>query len=233
MALVWLGLESNWVWMTVMGNSFHAVSNLCHTSTTVLAREMWRASLSTTHDQIFSMSDRSRDRARQGNNRIPCTMRKGPYTVIEYKQATSDRFGSSRHVYSYQNTVHRTGTLLKHDKVPSCIHLCRSAHQSHRLSLCYIVEGSRNNGRCADRPRCCKCRHSVRVDTGHVSNMPISLLFARDVAVRFCRANLTMSALSDVNHGRAWRSCMPFSMALRNPLIPYLLDGGWISFCTI
>ena len=38
-----------------------------------------------------------------------------------------------------------------------------------------------------------------------------------------------MSVLLDVSHRRALLSCMPFSMTLRNPLILYSHDSGWMS----
>ncbi|GFV48235.1 hypothetical protein TNCV_501741 [Trichonephila clavipes] len=46
---------------------------------------------------------------------------------------------------------------------------CGSAHQSRRLSLCYILKGSRSIDRRADSPRCCKRHRTVRVDTGRAA----------------------------------------------------------------
>ncbi|GFX30246.1 hypothetical protein TNCV_1963531 [Trichonephila clavipes] len=53
--------------------------------------------------------------------RISCTQwlhkqlhkRQGPYAVIEYKQATSDFLGASRHAYGHQNIARITRTRLK------------------------------------------------------------------------------------------------------------------------
>ncbi|GFW68466.1 hypothetical protein TNCV_3300081 [Trichonephila clavipes] len=59
--------------MTETGNSIHAASNLCHTSSTVLAGEEKQASISATHNQMFSSGDKCRDHASQGNNRITGT----------------------------------------------------------------------------------------------------------------------------------------------------------------
>ncbi|GFS77230.1 hypothetical protein TNCV_3758191 [Trichonephila clavipes] len=47
-----------------MGNSFHATSSLRHTSLTVLVGEGWQASLSATHDQMFSVDDKSANQGR-------------------------------------------------------------------------------------------------------------------------------------------------------------------------
>ncbi|GFV92799.1 hypothetical protein TNCV_1346501 [Trichonephila clavipes] len=69
-------MESNWVWMTESGNSFHAASNLYPTSSTILTEEERRTSLLVIHNQMFSRGNRSGDRASQGNNRIPCVQRK-------------------------------------------------------------------------------------------------------------------------------------------------------------
>ena len=44
--------------MTETGNSFHAASSLCLTSSTVTAGVGWRASFSGTHNQMFSMANR-------------------------------------------------------------------------------------------------------------------------------------------------------------------------------
>lgn len=52
-------------------------------------------------------------------------------------------FGDSGHVYGYQNIACRTETYRKKTRLyPFWIHLCRSAHQSHHLSLCRIVKES-------------------------------------------------------------------------------------------
>ncbi|GFY01237.1 hypothetical protein TNCV_5077041 [Trichonephila clavipes] len=82
-------MELNEAWMTETNNSFHADSSLYHTSSTVLAGEEWRVSLSAAHDQIFSMGDRSGDHASQVNSRIPCVSRgrsehDAKHTVLHY-----------------------------------------------------------------------------------------------------------------------------------------------------
>ena len=70
----------------------------------------------------------------------------------------------------------------------SCIQLCRSAHQSR--FLCCIFKRSGRDAYRADRPRCFKCRHTVRAETGNAANMPNSWLMVLDVDLRFCRADL-------------------------------------------
>ncbi|XP_035222092.1 papilin-like [Stegodyphus dumicola] len=50
-ALTPSGMKSNWASKTETGNTFYAASSLCHTSSAVL----WRASLSATYDQMFSV----------------------------------------------------------------------------------------------------------------------------------------------------------------------------------
>ncbi|GFS80093.1 hypothetical protein TNCV_2988671 [Trichonephila clavipes] len=60
-------MDSNWAWMTETNISFPAASSLCNTST-VLAEKKWPASLSVTHNQMFSMDDISGDHAVQKNN---------------------------------------------------------------------------------------------------------------------------------------------------------------------
>ncbi|GFU67292.1 putative transposable element [Trichonephila clavipes] len=60
-------------WMTQKGNSSHAALSLRHTSSNILAEDKWRASLSATQDQMFSVGDRS---GGKGNNRIPCVSSK-------------------------------------------------------------------------------------------------------------------------------------------------------------
>ncbi|GFU71743.1 hypothetical protein TNCV_1955041 [Trichonephila clavipes] len=72
--------------------------------------------------------------------------------------------------YCMQNRDSSEKTTLCH----SCIQFCRYGLQSHRLSLCCIINGSRSNGHRADSPRYCKRRHTVRADTGYAANMPIS-----------------------------------------------------------
>ena len=69
-------MESNSAWMTETVNSFHVALSLCHTSSTALAGEGWWASLRITHDQMFSLIDRSGDSAAQSSNQIPCVSRK-------------------------------------------------------------------------------------------------------------------------------------------------------------
>ena len=108
----------------------------------------------------------------------------------------------------------------------SCIQLCSSPSQSCCSSLCCtggrggsIVKGSQSNGCWADRLCCCKHQHTVCMKTERAANMPISWLTVHDVAIRFCRTD--MSILSGVSHGRALRFCMQFSMTLRNTLILY------------
>ena len=71
-----LGMESGWASMTGKGNSFQAASSLCHTLSTALAGDGWRASLSANHNCLLSMDDRCRDRAGQGSNRIFFVSRK-------------------------------------------------------------------------------------------------------------------------------------------------------------
>ena len=87
-----------------------------------------------------------------------------------------------------QNRDSPKKTILYH----SCIQFCRSAHPSRRLLLCCIVKGSRRNIHQAYSSRCCKCRRTVRVETGSAANMPMYLLMAYDVIMRFFRADLTM-----------------------------------------
>lgn len=68
-------MQSNCTSMTETGNTFHAVSSLCDTSSITLVgdwRALWRALFSAIHDQMFLMGDKSVDRAGQGCNRIPC-----------------------------------------------------------------------------------------------------------------------------------------------------------------
>ena len=69
-------IELNWVCMIETSNSFFVASSLCQTSSTVTGGEEWWASLSATHDQMFSVADRSGDCAELGSNRIPCVSRK-------------------------------------------------------------------------------------------------------------------------------------------------------------
>ncbi|GFY17121.1 hypothetical protein TNCV_1088971 [Trichonephila clavipes] len=75
-ALTCLRMESNCAWMTEMVYSFHAASSLCHTSSTKLAGDGPRTSPSATQDQMFSVGDRSTDRAAQGNIQISCVSRR-------------------------------------------------------------------------------------------------------------------------------------------------------------
>ncbi|GFS71185.1 hypothetical protein TNCV_5049691 [Trichonephila clavipes] len=58
-------MVSNWVWMTEMDNSLPDAS--CHTSSTVLAEERRRESLSAIQQKIFSMTDRSGGHESQGH----------------------------------------------------------------------------------------------------------------------------------------------------------------------
>ncbi|GFW04578.1 hypothetical protein TNCV_2225961 [Trichonephila clavipes] len=75
-----------------------------------------------------------------------------------------------REVYGLGILHAEPGPILYH----SWIQLCCTAHQSHRLSLCWIVKESRSNGHPGDSSRRCKHRHTMRSDTGRVTNMPIS-----------------------------------------------------------
>ena len=77
----------------------------------------------------------------------------------------------------------------------SYIELCFPANQNSHLSLCCTVKGSRSNGRPANRPRCCKCRHTVQAETGSGVNMSISWLMVRNVVTRFCWAKLPIYLL--------------------------------------
>ena len=78
----------------------------------------------------------------------------------------------------------------------SWIQLCRSAHQSRRISLCCIVKGSLSNSHRADKLRRCKCRRTIWAETGLAANMPISWLMVRDVVIRFYRPDLKISLSS-------------------------------------
>ena len=67
LCIVW-----NWVYASEMGNSFHAASSLCHTSSTILVEGRWRTSVSTIHNHMPLMGDKLGERLREGNSQIPC-----------------------------------------------------------------------------------------------------------------------------------------------------------------
>ena len=69
-------MELNWAWEIEKGNSFRTALRLCHTSSIVWAREEWWARFLSTHDQMFSMSDRSWDHVGRGKNWTPCVSKK-------------------------------------------------------------------------------------------------------------------------------------------------------------
>lgn len=76
MALTRLGMDSNWLWMTGMGNPLYASFSTWHISSIAIAGEESWIKLSTIHGQMFSIDDRSRDPAVQGNNQLVCVSRK-------------------------------------------------------------------------------------------------------------------------------------------------------------
>lgn len=67
-----LGMKSNWTWIRETDISFHAVSNLCYTLIIVVERigEWWPVSHSATHNQMFTVCNRSGDYACHGSNPI-------------------------------------------------------------------------------------------------------------------------------------------------------------------
>ncbi|GFW64900.1 hypothetical protein TNCV_391661 [Trichonephila clavipes] len=79
--------------------------------------------------------------------------------------------------HGLQNTTNRIGTRLKrlYCTTPVPIFLIQSDRESHQfrhLSLCWIVERSRSNGRHTNCPSYFKCHHTVRANTGHAVNVP-------------------------------------------------------------
>ena len=140
---------------------------------------------------------------------------KDPYAYIECKQVTCG-------LQTYKQPSEywtQKGDLSEKTLCHFCTQLCRLALQSHCLTLCCIVKGSRSIGCQADRPCCYKQQGTAQVETGHAANMPISWLMIHDVVV------WSWSVLSGVRRRRTFISCMPFSLTCSNPLIPYLHDS--------
>ena len=149
----------------------------------------------------------------------PSYQMQDPYADIECKQAACNRLEASRHAYILDFSEKTTSCH-------SCIQLSCLEHQSRRSSLCCNVKEnrSRDNGRQADRPRCCKRRRTIRKETVRAVNMSISWLVVSDMVTRSWRADhANMFVLSGVKRGRTLWSCIPFSMTLSNPLIPYFM----------
>lgn len=46
-------MESNWDWITEIGNEFHATLNLFQTSSTILVRQEWMACVLAIDEQMF------------------------------------------------------------------------------------------------------------------------------------------------------------------------------------
>lgn len=117
----------------------------------------------------------------------------GLYVDIECKQETSVLLGDPESVLDHQNTASRIRTHWKRRHCATfCFNLCRSAHQSSRLSQRCIVQENQSDDRLADSPRCCKRRRTVRADTWHAAKMSISWLMICYLVVRFFNAGLTI-----------------------------------------
>lgn len=74
-AIMCLGMEMNWTWMTETDKSLHCDSSLCHTSSSVLTWEGLCAIHPPIPDKMFLVHNRSVDPWNswvQGSNRIPC-----------------------------------------------------------------------------------------------------------------------------------------------------------------
>ena len=114
--MVRTGMKSSLAWMTETGNSYPAALNPCHTLSTALTGERLRDSPLASHDQIFSLSDRSEDRASHGSNRIPYVLKK-----VRISRATCDLALSS-----WKMAFRKP---LKHDTVTGCktLEIYRSA----------------------------------------------------------------------------------------------------------
>lgn len=113
------------------------------------------------------------------------------------KQATCVYLGVSRYGYVYHDAAHRTRTCVKRrcDATPvsnfvvmgtTVLPLTLQHKDTRNLSSCCSVKGSRNNGRRADSPCCCR-RHA---DTCLATNKLISWFKVRYVSIWSCKVDL-------------------------------------------
>ena len=130
--------------------------------------------------------------------------------------------------YYTENRDSSEKTALCH----SCIQICRSVHHSCHLFICWIVKGSRNKSR-EDRPRSCKRRCTVRVESRSAENMSISWLMLRDIVIWFCNADFTICLSSwDLVMGGRWDpACLLVWISANNWLPVQCMDvdqcDGW------
>ncbi|GFU68885.1 hypothetical protein TNCV_4882121 [Trichonephila clavipes] len=195
---------------------------------------------------MFSMGDRSGDRADQEdiwqaltiwhNHRI-CR------AVIECKKTTSCLLEASRIEYAYQNTARRTGIRLKrrHWASPVSIFVIRCTRESssfsmlpcqgkpsndhhadgRRLSLCFPVKGSQVMTTMLTVVDSLYAALSREAEVMTTMLTVINFLYGvRSREAESQGRSHDISVLLGVSYGKAWKSRMPFSMTLSNPLIP-------------
>ena len=110
-----------------------------------------------------------------------------PYTNIECKEATCIFLRASRHITTIK-ILHAEFRLVWkwHCTIPVSSFV-RHCPLSHHFSVCCIIKESQSNDRWADRPHCCKCNHTIQVETGHAAKMSISRIMVHDVIIQFRR----------------------------------------------